>query len=90
MSVHDTSLLNNDDYIRSLSTARFPKEVQKPGTVKWVARQLDDNLLKMARAVLANWAHPTRGREAMEENVLRIRELMDKGAVEALLELARP
>ena len=84
------SLLHNDDYIRSLSTARFPKEVQKPGTVKWVARRLDDNSLEMARAVLANWVHPTRQGEATEENVSRIRGLLDKVAVGALLELTEP
>ena len=52
------SLLHNNDYVRSLSTAQFPKEIQKPGTVKWVARRLDDNSLEMARAILANWVHP--------------------------------
>ena len=84
------TLLNNKDYIRSLSEARFLKEVQKPGTVKWVARRLDDNSLEMARAVLANWVHPTRKKEATEENVCRIRELIDEVAVGALLELAKP
>ena len=84
------SLLDNKDYVRSLSEARFPREVQKPGTVKWVARRLDDNSLEMARAVLANWVHPTRKGEATEENVRRIRKLIDKVAVGALLELAEP
>ena len=84
------TLLDNKDYIRILSEARFPKEVQKPGTVKWVARRLDDNSLEMARAVLANWVHPTRQEEATEENVRRIRGLIDKVAVGALLELAKP
>jgi len=84
------TLLDNEDYVRTLSEARFLKEVQKPGTVKWVARPLNDNSLKMARAVLANWVHPTRQGEVTEENVCRIRKLIDKVAVGALLELAKP
>ena len=84
------SLLKNENYVRSLSAARFPNEIQRPGTVKWVARRLDDNSLEMARAVLANWVHPTRQREATKENVCRIRKLLDKVAVGALLELAEP
>ena len=84
------SLLDNKNYVRSLSAARFPKEIQKPGTVKWVARRLDDNSLEMARAILANWVHPSRQREATVENVCRIRKLLDKVAVRALLELAKP
>ena len=84
------TLLDNKDYVRSLSEVRFPKEVQRPGTVKWVARRLDDNSPEMARAVLANWVHPTRQREATKENVCRIRKLLDKVAVGALLELAEP
>ena len=84
------TLLNNKDYVRTLSEARFPNEVQKPGTVKWVARRLDDNSLEMARAILANWVHPTRQGEATEENVRQIRKLIDKVAVGALLELAKP
>ena len=84
------TLLDNEDYVRTLSEAQFPNEVQKPGTVKWVARRLDDNSLEMARAVLANWVHPTRQKEATEENVRLIRRLMDKVAVRALLELAEP
>ena len=63
------TLLDNKDYVRSLSEVQFSKEVQKPGMVKWVARRLDDNSLEMARAVLANWVHPTRQQEATEENV---------------------
>ena len=54
------TLIDNKDYVQSLSTVRFPKEVQRPGMVKWVARRLDDNSLEMARAILANWVHPTR------------------------------
>ena len=84
------TLLNNKDYVRSFPTVRFPKEVQRPGTVKWVARRLDDNSPEMARAKLANWVHPSRKREATEENVHRIRKLLDKVAVGALLELAEP
>ena len=84
------TLLDNEDYICTLSEARFPKEIQRPGTVKWVARRLDDNSLEMARAVLANWVHPTRQGEATEENVHRIRKLIDEVAVRALLELAKP
>ena len=84
------SLLDNKNYVRSLSAARFPKEIQKPGTVKWVARRLDDNSLEMARAILANWVHPSRQKEATVENVCRIRKLLDKVAVRALLELAEP
>ena len=84
------TLLNNKDYIQSLSEVRFPKEVQRPGTVKWVTRRLDDNSPEMARAVLANWVHPMRQKEVTEENVHRIRKLMDKVAVRALLELAEP
>ena len=64
------ALLDNKDYVRTLSEARFPKEIQRPGTVKWVARRLDDNSLEMARAVLANWVHPTTQGEATEENVV--------------------
>lgn len=58
--------------------------------MKWVARRLNDNSLKMARAVLANWAHPLRQKEATIENIHQIRQLMDKVAVGALLELAKP
>ena len=84
------TLVDNKDYVRSFPTVRFPKEVQRPGTVKWVARRLDDNSLEMARAVLANWVHPSRKQEATEENVRRIRKLLDKVAVRALLELTEP
>ena len=84
------TLLDNKDYIRSLSKVQFLKEVQKPRTVKWVARRLNNNSLKMARAILANWVHPTRKEEATEENIRCIRKLINKVAVGALLELAKP
>lgn len=84
------SLLNNKDYVRSLSEARYPKEEVRPGTAKWVARRLDDNSPEMAIGVLRSWTHPNRVREASAENVERIKRMVDEAALEALLELAKP
>ena len=63
------TLLDNKDYVRSLSEARFPKDEVKPGTAKWVARRLDDNSIDMAKGVLMSWVHPKRRIEASEDNI---------------------
>ena len=44
----------------------------------------------MAQAILANWVHPKRRMEATDKKVHQIRQLMDKVALEVLLELGQP
>ena len=86
------SLQGNEIYDLGMKKrgVRFNGDRMTPNTAPWVAQRLDDPDPHVVRGILMAWVHPKRQSEVTDDEVERIRSLLDKEAVAAISEMSEP
>src|SRR5882762_2272835 len=69
---------------------RFDGQRQKPHTAKWIAQQIQEEDLPVAKGILSAWTDRTRRVEASEATIDELNAIADTEIVEAINELRTP